>query len=1039
MSSSRPARGRAARPRLLLLLLAALSLLSSVAFVLAPVERPEAVYSWPSAPGDATAVAIPLMVGRPAQMTASIDCAVARDAEPGTVLLSTTPLEGLPGADPLPGLRVEVDDDSLRIRTGETDLQPQPLPGDDCVWELVSAEASTVLLLDGDTVEERAGDLRPTVAGVFTEVADADGLSVEVIADTVFQTSPTWIKIAAAVVAVLSLAGALVLLLVVDRRPGRGDGGTNSSSGGAAGATASVAAPAGAARRRSPVRLLVDAAVALLLAGWAVIGPLTVDDGYIAGIIRSREANGYVGNVYRWFNAPEAPFGWFYEVFVGWSQLSTSTTWMRLPAAVLGIATWLLVGRGLLPRLGAFGRHPGMYVVTALVFALWWLPSNVGLRPEAWVAAGLATAVVLVERGLSRERLLPLALAAVVGAATLAVTPTGVVALLPLLVAVVPILRLARRSPVGLFAAVAVALAGAASGLLLMFADQSLAGVLFANRLRNELPGAVSWVTEIQRWYDLLSTGAQQGSLSRRMPVLLTLVALAGLVWQRMTARLPDDVARGPVDRLLATYALSLVVLLFTPTKWTMHFGAFAPVGTALLVVAVHAFGRRRSGSDVDVPGEPAATGAGSLGATVAALSAVLLVAAQSWAGWNQWAYVSNYDIPYRESSPQLFEISFSAVFITLAVGIAVVGAGALVVARVRGDADAQVAAPGWLPSAGAVAVLVTLGTVALLVLSFLKSTWDRRDAYSLGSDAAATLDGRPCGLAEELLVEEDPRAGLLPAFSSQPDDEESRLDGFIEIADGDTEAGADLSMAGQDLPGWSATGHVDVSGDGPASLVTGWFELPASLREEGLPVVVTLSGTRGTGTNVVAEFGTIDGGTVTAIGATGVPESGGAPGARDARVDPSAVPPEAAVVRLVATDGGSTDDLPISVSVPRVPVLAPFDSVVNPGTPALVDWPVAFVFPCQTLGVQDNGVTDIPRWRIAPPPGNDAGDIIVEAFVGGPYSPARTLVDEADVPVYAQSRPLERLLTLYSWTPRLDLAEPQRRITSTTVAGWAH
>ena len=35
MSSSRPAGGRAARPRLLLILLAALSLLSSVAFVLA--------------------------------------------------------------------------------------------------------------------------------------------------------------------------------------------------------------------------------------------------------------------------------------------------------------------------------------------------------------------------------------------------------------------------------------------------------------------------------------------------------------------------------------------------------------------------------------------------------------------------------------------------------------------------------------------------------------------------------------------------------------------------------------------------------------------------------------------------------------------------------------------------------------------------------------------------------------------------------------------------------------------------------------------
>ena len=39
-------------------------------------------------------------------------------------------------------------------------------------------------------------------------------------------------------------------------------------------------------------------------------------------------------------------------------------------------------------------------------------------------------------------------------------------------------------------------------------------------------------------------------------------------------------------------FGLSLVVLLATPTKWTMHFGALVPVGTALIVVAVHLFGR---------------------------------------------------------------------------------------------------------------------------------------------------------------------------------------------------------------------------------------------------------------------------------------------------------------------------------------------------------------------------------------------------------------------------------------------------------------
>ena len=61
--------------------------------------------------------------------------------------------------------------------------------------------------------------------------------------------------------------------------------------------------------------------VVVVLGVWTVIGPMTVDDGYIAGIVRGRDENGFVGNVYRWFNAPEAPFGWFYEVLDLWSRI----------------------------------------------------------------------------------------------------------------------------------------------------------------------------------------------------------------------------------------------------------------------------------------------------------------------------------------------------------------------------------------------------------------------------------------------------------------------------------------------------------------------------------------------------------------------------------------------------------------------------------------------------------------------------------------------------------------------------------------------
>jgi arabinosyltransferase A/arabinosyltransferase B/arabinosyltransferase C len=57
---------------------------------------------------------------------------------------------------------------------------------------------------------------------------------------------------------------------------------------------------------------------------------------------------------------------------------------------------------------------------------------------------------------------------------------------------------------------------------------------------------------------------------------------------------------------------------------------------------------------------------------------------------------------------------------------------------------------------------------------------------------------------------------------------------------------------------------------------------------------------------------------------------------------------------------------------------------------------------------------------------------------LGGPYTAARTLVHQEEVPVYVEGRPLERPITLFAWRKRVDLAEPERRITTRTIAGWA-
>ncbi len=228
--------------------------------------------------------------------------------------------------------------------------------------------------------------MRPDVVGAFSELPG--GVAVTLVADTRFQTSITPVKAALGALCLLALAGVLLLVGRADRA-----------------ATARVRLLPRRWWRPRPV----DAAVGALLAGWWLVGSVTVDDGYIAGIVRSRDSNGFIGNVYRWLNAPEAPFSWIYQVHHGWSTVSAATGWLRLPSILLGGLCWLLLHRLLLPRLGRFARRPAVGWLAALAFGTWWVPFNLGLRPEPWVAlVGLAV-FLCVERALATRRIRPVA------------------------------------------------------------------------------------------------------------------------------------------------------------------------------------------------------------------------------------------------------------------------------------------------------------------------------------------------------------------------------------------------------------------------------------------------------------------------------------------------------------------------------------------------------------------------------------------------------------------------------------------------------
>ncbi|MDQ3900335.1 MAG: arabinosyltransferase domain-containing protein [Actinomycetota bacterium] len=975
--------------------------LAALAVPFAPVTQDRVTMTWPMPGADptATAAAIPLMPYQPVELTATVPC--AGDASMDTVLLSTMPLRPDPAAPPLPGLRVERFDDHLMVSSYGKQVASITQPAGSCTLHVGSDPDRTWVNVNGQPVGSVTGDFRPAVAGAFTEAPSTAGLHLTLITDTRFQTSPTLVKAVLVTLSVLALLAALLAAARLDACDNH---------------TRRVRlVPSGWWRLRG-----VDLVMLVGLGMWAVIGPITVDDGYIAGIVRTRDTNGYIGNLYRWLNAPEAPFGWFYELYSLWAQVSVAPLWMRIPSTVLAVVCWLLLSRAVLPRLRTatvLATRPSTVWVAAAVFAAWWLPFNLGLRPEPWIAvAGLVT-LLAVERAVVTRRLLPVLLGLVVAAAATAVTPTGVVAFMPFLAGLVPLLRALRQRPeLPRFALLVLLIAAPSSALLLAYADQTLASVTEAIRIRTLIDGVQPWFAEPQRYAALLTLGSVDGSLQRRVPVLLTLLGLAGIAWLRVSGSVglrQVAVARDPVTRIAVTLVLSLAALTFTPTKWTYHFGAFAGVGSAVLVIALHAWSGPALARATSRPLTAGAAGA-------VATAALALAAGFALAGRNQWPYVSNYGVTWGTLAPQLGGVSAATTVLI----------GGLLLAAVSGVSVAWALAGGrpvpiarYVPSPGLLALVLVVATVGLQVASVARASVRQRTTYSLAADNITTLTGSSCGLADHLRVETSPLAGLLtPSGGSDPA-------GLVPA-----EATA-LDMAGMALPGWRAAGTGPfIRGHTP------WYRLD----DRGWPVVVTISGQLRPGTSLVAQFARSGGAQPTAqptaqpreVHSVTLTDQPGAPAARDIRI---AVPESAELVRLSVTAYQAPAAMPLVFSVPRIPRTVPMHDVVPPATEAVVDWPVAFLYPCLRIAGTPGGTATLPPWRVSTPVADGAGSIVLAPELGGPFATPRALIQAEQLAVYLQGDPMRDVATLYRWRPVTTFSTPGISRMSEIRWGWQH
>ncbi|MGW5438766.1 arabinosyltransferase domain-containing protein [Nocardia asteroides] len=601
-----------------------------------------------------------------------------------------------------------------------------------------TAELTGLSKADGSplrTVVE--GDVRPQIVGVYTELdrgrmGDAR-LHVEI--DTRFSSSPSGWKLAAILGAVLCTLLALICLHRADIRDGR------------------------RSRRVLPARwwqpTWLDATVAGTLVGWHVIGANSSDDGYILTMAKASREAGYTANYYRWFQVAEAPFGWPYEVLAQLTRVSEAGLWMRLPALLAGLVCWLLLSREVLPRLGSRVTASATARWTAApVFLALWLPFNNGLRPEPLIAVGVLLTWCSMERAIATRRLLPAAVAVLVAAFSLAAGPTGLICVGALLAGSRPVLRvIAARAATDSgprwwrYAAVLAPIAAAGTlVLVVVFADQTFSTVLEATRVRQLVGPDMSWFEERTRWDSLLSVNPD-GSLARRFGVLAMLLCLAvGILAAVRRGGSIAGTARGPVTRILAVTFLALLLMMFTPTKWTHHFGVYAGLAGALAAVTTVALSRT-------------VLRANYLRTLFAA--AVLFLLAVCFTGSNGYWYVSGYGVPWPDRAPALGGIEVSTLLLAATVLALLVALWQYYRTPENGTAirTSRFSAVAPLTLAAAGMVLLDVGSLATAAVA-------QYPAYSVALSNLRTMTGDQCAMADEVLVETNTADSLLTPYT---------------------------------------------------------------------------------------------------------------------------------------------------------------------------------------------------------------------------------------------------------------------------------
>ncbi|MDO3647617.1 arabinosyltransferase domain-containing protein [Nocardia mangyaensis] len=1117
------------RYRLIALLCGLLGFVLALLAPLLPVRQDRASLEWPQA--GATSVEAPLVSYVPQQLDAQLPCSMLsglpgpEDAQT-TTLLTTIPVESGQTAR---GLSVTARDGVLAVQARDVPMLSAPIAEiADCERiDIVSTIEATTVEFVGTTREDGTPfrntvtvDKRPQIVGVFTDLDEAalTGARLHADIDSRFTSTPTPWKLAAMIAAAVFTVIALIALHLLDTSDGR---------------RARQFLP------RHWWRVTpTDGVVVGTLLLWHVIGANTSDDGYILNMARASGPSGYMANYYRWFGVPEAPFGWSYELLAWMTTVSDASPWMRLPALLAGLVCWAVISREVLPRLGARVRRDKVALWTAgLVFLAFWLPYNNGLRPEPLIAAGALLTWCAIERAIATGRLLPAALAILIAAFSLAAGPTGLICIAALIAGTRPVMQIiikraqgvlprqiaADRAGFGetdrasgadrpagkgvaadadsdsetadlagtaaagprrslgstIFRYAALLAPGLAAGtlvLIVVFADQTLATVMEATRVRTLVGPNVAWFDERTRW-DSLFMLSPDGSLARRFGVLVMVLCLLVCILQVLRKGRIPGTSRGPSVRILGVVFAAMLLMMWTPTKWTHHFGVYAGLAGSLAALAAVAVGV----NGIRAPRNRALFAA-----------AVLFLLAMTFTGSNGWWYVSSYGVPFWDKAPLIAGKGVSTLFL----GLSVLALLLALYFHLRDPYRKPTRAPRFDRFATMPLTIAAALLVLFEVASMAKGAITQYPAYSIAKSNVEALRGNTCAMADAVLVETNTADSLLTPYDGEPADGlAAESTGFTPngVAD-DLTADADETVVGgaNSVDNDSANKTTNTTGAGTgggtsaesgingstvalpfgldpartpvlgsyqdgvqqqAGLTSQWYrvDLSDAVRDDPAyqALVVTAAGriryidTDGVvhyGQDLLLEYGTrAADGSVEVSGSIVPMDIGPAPSWRNLRVPIDQLPAGVDAVRLVAVDNDITQRQWLAVTPPRLPKLATLDSVVGRTDPVLLDWHVGLAFPCQRPFEHHDGVAEAPQWRILPDRvGSDASNAWQDDIGGGPLGWTGLLSRAETVPTYLDRDLGRDWGSLERFTPYESAPPAEISVSVIDQTGWA-